>query len=452
MSGKLVAALSEAFGDACSTQRFDREEAASDSSDMAASLPAAVVWPQTTEDVLFVLELCRQHRAPLTPRGGGTSRMGNPIPVRGGVVLDMTRMNAIVATHPADRRVVVQPGVTCDQLNQAVAEHGLFFAPATGGVQGQATIGGMVAKNSSGGSALKYGATRDHVLGLTVVTGAGEIIRTGHQCPKASSAYDLTSLIVGSEGTLAVVTEVTLRLSPVPRHRAAVGFEFVDEATCAATVGRLVASGLDLAVCEYLGSGCVEALNAVGDYGLPARPVLALEVHGATASIVAGAAEAATALCVAAGARPLALAGDPFALRHGVESAIRARHPETLNVWSDLAFPPSTLPEVVELAETLASESGVCVYAYGHAAMGILYVVIPARPDDIQAWEAASDVREELVQFVVDRGGSCSGQSGIGLANRHFVRREHGMAVEVMRRVKAALDPDGLLNPGKVLP
>ena len=361
-------------------------------------------------------------------------------------------MNRVVRVSPADMMVTVQPGVTWAQLNAELAADGLFLAASPGSAGTEATIGGMVANNASGPGAIKYGPMRRHVMGLVAVTGEADVIRTGHRCKKASSGYDLTGLLVGSEGTLAIVCEVTLSLTGLPAHTERVAWSFPSDDACVRATADLVRSGLDLAACEYLDAACIAALNEFKQYGLAERPSLFVELHGATAAVVDHALAAAQDIARKHRGETLAVAGDPWAVRHWVERAVRSRHPGTLPIWRDVAFPLSELPNIVSLAHDLAKQHGLNLYTYGHAGMGILYVVMQEDPNDPEHWDLAEEAGEELVQTVIDKGGSCSAHSGIGLGNRPWMRREHGIAVKVMERLKAALDPANILNPGKILP
>ncbi|HIA04957.1 MAG TPA: FAD-binding oxidoreductase [Myxococcales bacterium] len=453
MNSSVVTELTSFMGEnAVSTSQSDLVLASRDESDLQATLPEVVVWAELTEDVLGIVAICRKYKTPLTVRGAGSSLEGNPIPVRGGVVLDLTRMNKVLAIRPDDLLATVQPGIVYDQLNEKLRPHALFFPPSPGGSADVATVGGMVANNASGIYALKYGGTKRHILGLTVVTGAGEVIRTGHKCPKTSAGYDLTALVCGSEGTLAIVTEVTLSLTGRPGavHKAA--YQFQNAEYCARAIATLVASGVDLAACEFIDSKCVYALNQYKNYDLPERPLLFLEIHGVSEAAMADTVSMAQELCLDHGGEVLDLGEDPWQVRHWATRAVRALHPGTSTIRCDVAFPISMLPQVVALAHQNAAAEQLNLYTFGHVGLGILHVLIQADPTNFERWEAADEVRNLIVETVVDQGGTCSGEHGVGLGNRQYMKREHGMAVDVMRRIKTAFDPDGILNPGKIFP
>ena len=448
----LAAALAERIGaDRVSTSDADRQAASRDESDLPPSLPEVVVRASSTEDVLSVVELCRTRRVPLVPRGAGSSLEGNPIPSRGGVVLDLSAMNRMLSLRAEDLLVTVEPGIVYQSLNDKLKPFGLFFPPSPGGSADVATIGGMVANNASGIYALKYGGTKRHVLGLVAVTGAGEIIRTGHRCPKASSGYDLTALLCGSEGTLAVVTEVTLSLTGRPAHSRKVALGFSDETACARAIAAMVGGGVDLAACEYLDARCMRALNAYKGYGLAESPALFLEAHSGTGPAVEDVIATAIEVCASEGGAPLVLPADPWEVRHWATRAIRALHPGTVTLRCDVAFPIGSLPDIVSLAHDLGAKKGLNLYAFGHAGLGIVHILIQESPE-VAAFDRASEVKDQIVEAVIDRGGTCSGEHGIGLGNKRYMKREHGLALDVMRRVKAAFDPAGIMNPGKVLP
>jgi len=435
-----------------STSPGDLAQASRDESDLEPKAPDVVVWGESTEDVIGVVEACRKYRTPLTVRGAGTSLEGNPIPIKGGVVLDLSRMKRVLSVEPEHLLAVCEPGVVYNDLNDKLAQYGLFFPTSPGGSADIATIGGMVANNASGIFALKYGATRRHIRGLVAVTGAGEVIRTGHRCPKSSAGYDLTSLLCGSEGTLAIVTEITLGLCGRPGALERMGFQFSSDGDCAQAIAALISGGVDLAACEYLDTRCIRALNKFKSYGLPETPMLFLEVHGVGTQAIEETVATAGEVCREFGGQQLQLDSDPWEVRHWATRAIRAVHPGTITVRCDVAFPIGALPQIVAKSHTLASAYDLNLYGFGHVGLGILHILIQVDPNNLALWDDAMEVKDLIVAEVVDMGGTCSGEHGVGLGNKRYMRREHGMAVEVMRRIKTAFDPEGILNPGKVLP
>ena len=450
MDSEVVAALVELVGERCSTRVADLDAVAGDASSQPRARPEVVVWPLTTDEVAAVVRLARDRRVPVTPRGAGSSLEGNPIPVRGGIVLDCSRMDAVVAVRAGDLQVDVQPGVVYAALNRALRAHGLFFPPSPGGSADWATVGGMVANNASGIYSVKYGGTRDHVRAATLVTGAGDVLRLGNRCRKSASGYHLLGLVVGSEGTLGVVTELTLALAWLPAARRQGGFGFPDASAAARATAELVRFGIDVAAIEFLDAPTMRAIDGfAGGLGLPATPCLLVEVHGSAAG-VAETWDAAEAVLGEAGGAPLALADGRvvWSIRELATRAIEAAQPAGRTVRSDLAIPIGALPALVAECEGVAAARGLALHLFGHAGIGILHVL--ARVDDAAGAAAAEAARDALVDAVLALGGSCSGEHGMGLGNRRFAAREHGAALALMQGVKALFDPAGVLNPGKM--
>jgi D-lactate dehydrogenase (cytochrome) len=432
----------------CSTRPGDLDQAAHDASSLPGSRPEMVVWPLTTDEVAAVVRVVGAKRIPLTARGAGSSLEGNPIPTHGGVVLDCSRMNRVVTVRPEDIQVDVQPGVVYAALNRALRPHGLFFPPSPGGSAEVATLGGMVANNASGIYSFKYGGVRDHVRAATVVAGDGRVVRFGNRCRKSSSGYHLLGLIVGSEGTLGIVTELTLALAglPVARHQG--GFRFADAAAAARATADLVCFGIDVAAVEFLDRPTVAALNRFGGFGLIEAPCLFVETHGSEAG-VAETWRNAVDVIGAAGGAPLELPAerDAWSIREHATRAVEAERPGAATVRADLAIPIGALPALVAACERVAAERGLVVHLFGHAGIGILHALVLAAETERAAADAA---RDTLVEHALALGGSCSGEHGMGLGNRRYAAREHGEALAFMQGVKAVFDPHGILNPGKI--
>src|SRR6185503_12122833 len=281
-------ALHERLGDRVSVRPADLEAASRDASSLLGTPPDAVVWPLATDEVQAVVRLAADARVPVTARGAGSSLEGNPIPVRGGIVLDLSRMTQVVAVRPEDLQVDVQPGVVYAALNRSLRPHGLFFPPAPGGSADVATIGGMVANNASGIYSVRYGGTRDHVRAATVVTGAGEVLRLGNRCRKSASGYHLLGLLVGSEGTLAIATELTLALAGLPAARRQGAFRFPDAPAAARATADVIRFGVDVAAIEFLDARTMAAIERLARLGLAAVPTLLVEVHGGAATVDEG--------------------------------------------------------------------------------------------------------------------------------------------------------------------
>jgi len=440
-----LASLAAILPDRHSTRPADLAAVAGDASSLPPTRPDAVVWPLTTDEIVAIVKLAGASGIPLTARGAGSSLEGNPIPVRGGIVLDCSRMTRVMSVRPEDLQVDVEPGVVYAALNRTLRPHGLFFPPSPGGSADVATIGGMVANNASGIYSVQYGGTRDHVRAATVVTGTGEVLRLGNRARKSASGYHLLGLIVGSEGTLGIVTELTLALAGLPAARRKGGFRFPDAASAARATADLVRFGIDVAAIEFLDRPTVAALNRFGDFALAESPVLLLEVHGSQTG-VAEAWHAATDVVVGAGGAPLDL-DDPWRIREQATRAVEAQRPNAATVRADVAIPIGALPALVAACERTAAERGLVVHVFGHAGIGILHALVLANEAELPAAQAA---RDALVEVALGLGGSCSGEHGMGLGNRHHAAREHGPALALMQGVKALFDPRGILNPGKI--
>jgi D-lactate dehydrogenase (cytochrome) len=434
-----------------STHAADVEAAARDESSLPPSRPQAVVWPVSTEEVRRIVEVAVAHRLPLTARGAGTSLEGNPIPLAGGLVVDFSRMDRVIEVRAGDLAVRAEPGVVYDRLNQELRSHGLFFPPSPGGSADSATIGGMVANDAGGIYSVKYGGTRDSVLAATVVVGDGRVIRVGSDCRKTSSGYHLIGLIVGSEGTLGLVTEITLRLHGIPAARTQVALAFESERRAADAISAMMAYGIDLAAVEFLDRRTIGALNRFRGYGLDERPTLFLEAHGSEET-AAQTARAAVDVSVENGGQEVRLVSgqNPWEVRHYTTRSIRAANPGKEIVRTDLAVPISRLPEVVETSYRIGDESGVSLYAFGHAGLGIVHVLIAEDPADAVRWKAAHASKDAILRCVLALGGTVSGEHGLGLGNRGYAMLEHGLALDLMKQVKRVFDPHGILNPGKI--
>ncbi len=435
-----------------STRPSDLEAASRDESTLPPALPEAVAWPQTTEEVARLVRIACRHGVPLTARGAGSSLEGNPIPVSGGAVLDFTKMDQIVAVDPENLVARVQPGVVYEKLNRELRTTGLFFPPHPGGSAEVATIGGMVANNASGIYSVLYGGTREFVRGAVVVTGTGDVVRLGNPCRKSSSGYYLVGLLVGSEGTLALATELTIALVPLPESRRRAAYVFPGDAEASAAIRDAMRWGVRLAAAEFLDRDCVRATNSFLGDSLPEHPTVLLEFHG-TPSAVGENRAAADNLCRDRGGCPMVDDGRvdrAWAARHRVTRAIQALRPEAQIVRADVAFPVSRLSDVLREARQLARARQIQLYAFGHAGLGILHVLVPAARADEAEWRAATETKNALIHAVLAMEGSVSAEHGIGLGNRPYAAAEHGPALALMQRIKQVFDPNGILNPGKI--
>ena len=448
LANDLISLLS---ADRVSTQVTDLELASHDESSCLATKPDVVVWPLTTEEVSQVVRYAHTHGIPLTARGAGSSLEGNPIPVQAGIVLDVSRMDAVVEVHQEDLQVSVQPGIVYNNLNAQLKPYGLFFPPSPGGSSDVATIGGMAANNASGIYSVKYGGTRDHVKAATVVTGTGEVLELGTRCRKTSSGYHLLGLLVGSEGTLAIATELTLSLVGLPQGRKQGALMFPTEKDAAMAIATMMRFGVDLAAVEFLDRRSIAALNRYQEFGLQEQPSLFIEVHGSPSS-VDEVFETARALCEENHGQLMSLPDgqNPWDVRHFTTRAIQALKPEGKTIRTDMGFPISCLPEVVERSYAIAERHQVVLHTFGHAGIGILHALLREDPADTDRWIAAQQAKDEIVAFVLSVGGTASGEHGIGLGSQKYVLQEHGAAVELMRGIKQVFDPKQILNPGKI--
>jgi len=398
-----------------STKAADRDHHSRDQSFHPASLPAAVVWPASAQEISTILQYANQHHIPVTPWGAGTSLEGNPIPVQGGIVLDLMRMDRILEVRPEDFQVDVQAGLKYKDLNQQLARYGLFFAPDPGA---NAAIGGMVANNAAGTRTPKYGATKDNVLRLEVVMPTGEIIRTGSLAAKTSSGYDLVHLFIGSEGTLGIITSATLNLAPLPERFSAVIASFESVAGATHSVSAIMGSGIVPAALEFLNVVTVSELNSASDLSLPEQPTLLMEFHGATDVVLQEELTLVKALCQAEGC----LRFEAGLGRQERDRLWRARHqtyeitvranPGVSFLIVDLAVPVSRFPALVAACEKALESRELKSYLVGHAGDGNLHPLIPYRAEDQASYETAKVVHGEMVRAALSLGGTVTYGAG----------------------------------------
>jgi D-lactate dehydrogenase (cytochrome) len=449
----MLEALQVHFGTRCSTALAVREQHGRDESPIDAPPPEAVVYCESTEDVAAVVKLADQYAVPVIPFGVGSSLEGHLLAVQGGISIDLSRMNRIIAVQPEDLTVTVQAGVTRMQLNNEIRHTGLFFPIDPGA---DASLGGMSATRASGTNAVRYGTMRENVLGLTVVTASGETIHTGTRARKSSAGYDLTRLMVGSEGTLGVMTEITLRLYPLPEAISAATCTFPSIDAAVRTTIQIIQMGVPIARCELLDAHAVRAVNRHDKLTLAEAPMLLMEFHGSEASV---AEQAATVQEIASefGGAGFQWATTPeertklWTARHHAYFAGAQMKPGCRTVSTDTCVPISELAACVTAASEAATAAGMQHYIVGHVGDGnfhIAYLVDPKIPAER---ELAEKLNHELVQRAIDVEGTCSGEHGIGLHKMEFLVNEAGAgAIEMMRTVKRALDPKNIMNPGKI--
>jgi D-lactate dehydrogenase (cytochrome) len=420
--------------------------------------PSAVAYARSTADVQAVVRLCNEARVPLIPYGSGTSLEGHIQATRGGVCLDMSEMAEVLRVSQADMDCSVQAGVTRVALNKHLRQTGLRFTVDPGA---DASIGGMVATGASGTSAVKHGTMRENVLGLTAVLASGEVMRTGGRARKSSAGYDLTRLLVGSEGTLAVVTEVTLRLHAVPPAAAAASCLFPTLEAAASAVTLMLQSSIPVTRCEVLDAGTVAAFNAyaVEVPDLPIGPHLLLEFEGASEASVAEQAEMARACCDEYGGAAFEWASSEadqrrlWQARHGTYYAALAMRPGSKGLVTDAAVPISRLAQVMQETADDIRMSGVSGPIFGHAGDGNFHTILLLHPDDPPEYVAAvHGVHTRIIERAIAVGGTCTGEHGVGVGKKGWLRRQHGDGcIGAMRAIKLALDPRNILNPDKVV-
>jgi D-lactate dehydrogenase (cytochrome) len=415
--------------------------------------PDVVVFPETAQEVGAVLALARRERVPVVPFGAGTSLEGHVIPVEGGISLDLTRMNGIVEVNAGDLDATVQAGVLRSALNARVGRDGLFFPVDPGA---DATLGGMAATNASGTTTVRYGNMRAQVLALKVVLADGTILRTGGRARKSSAGYELTQLFVGSEGTLGVITELTLRLHGIPEYTIAARASFPDvEAACRASTA-IVGSGLLVTRVELMDGPTVLAVNAHKGSDYPAEPTILFEFSGSEPSVEADVA-AARELSIAEGCTDFVLERDREArarlweARHHVAHALLAGGRGRQLMSTDVCVPLSELPGAIGVARKLVDGLGMPAAILGHVGDGnyhVAFLIDVEREDEVRT---AKEINAAIVEDALARGGTCTGEHGIGLGKIDHLEREHGDLLPLMRGIKELLDPAGILNPGKVL-
>lgn len=450
---ELVAGLTSLFGDRFSQSSGLREHHGKDESSYPQAPPQAVVFPHTTDEVSQAVRLCHQHRVAVIPYGTGTSLEGHVLAIQGGICLDLSQMNRVLAVYVEDLNARVQAGVTRKQLNAELHDTGLFFPIDPGA---DASLGGMTATRASGTNAVRYGTMRENVMALTVVLADGRVIHTGGRAKKSAAGYDLTRLFVGSEGTLGVITEVTVKLYPLPEAMSAAvcAFPGVDEAV--RTVIQTIQLGVPVARMELLDKLTIEAVNRFSKTGLREAPTLFFEFHG-SAAYVEEQAKTVQALAAEHGGMDFDWATRPedrnrlWQARHDAYFACLQLKPGSRAVSTDVCVPISRLAECIADTNKDIAKASMPIPLFGHAGDGNFHLMIlvdPASQADIAEAEA---INHHLVERALAMDGTCTGEHGIGIGKMDFLETEHGEGVEVMRAMKRTLDPHNLLNPGKVI-
>jgi D-lactate dehydrogenase (cytochrome) len=451
----LVADLRAVAGDRVSTAAAVREHHRHGESWHAAAPPDAVVFPETTAEVSRVVAVCAAHGAPIVPFGIGSSLEGHVNAIRGGVSIDLTRMTRVLRLSPDDMDVTVEAGLTHRKLNEALKNTGLMFMVDPGA---DATIGGMTATRASGTAAVRYGTMRETVLGLTVVLADGRIVHTGGRARKSSSGYDLTRLFVGSEGTLGVITEVTLRLYGRPEAISTAVCGFASMEGAATTVIETIQLGVPVARIEIIDEVQLAIVNRFSKTAFPEVPTLFFEFHGPSTASVEEQARLVREVADGHGATSFQWTTSPeerarlWEARHNVLYATIASRPGCKAWTSDICVPIAHLAECIVATQADLRESQLVAPLVGHAGDGNFHLIFMLDPDDPDELARVAAANHRLVERALGYGGTCSGEHGVGMGKLKYVQREHGDALAVMRDVKRALDPRGLMNPGKLVP
>lgn len=448
-------ALRELLGDRFTEGAGHRDLHAKDASWHPPQPPEAVCFPESTEEVSQIARICFEHQIPMIAYGAGTSLEGHVHAVQGGVSVDLTRMNRILAIRPEDLDATVEAGVTRKQLNRLAAEDGLFFAVDPGA---DATFGGMAATRASGTNAVRYGTMRENVVAMTVVLADGRVIRTSGRARKSSAGYDLTRLFVGSEGTLGIITELTVRLYGIPEAISSAVVSFPTLSDAAQTAIEVIQAGVPVARMELLDATLMGAVNDYANLDYTVRPTLMFEFHGSEAAVAEHAQEAGEA-AHANGGGDFRWATDPaereklWEARHHAYYASLALRPGCEGLTTDACVPISNLAECIVKTQDDVAQSSLQATLVGHVGDGNFHFVMlidPENPDEIAE---AKSINERMVARALALDGTCTGEHGVGLGKRNYLRDEHGDdALDVMRAIKLALDPRNLMNPGKILP
>lgn len=447
-------ALRQLLGDRFTTGESTRAIHGRDESWHAPRLPDAVVFPNDTAEVSAIARICHQHRVPMIPFGAGSSVEGALIPVRGGVAVSTANLNQLLEVNPGNFDCVAQPGLLRRSLNEQIRHTGLFFSVDPGA---DASVGGMAATRASGTNTVRYGTMADAVRGLEVVLADGQIIRTGSHARKSSAGYDLTHLFIGSEGTLGFITKLILRLYPRPEHIISATCTFPDVNSAVECSVAIMQSGIPIARLEFLDEVMIDAVNQYSKLSLPLKPHLFFEFHGSpgqTSEVLDTVRELATDFngqdfysATAQEERDRL-----WRARHDCAYACMAYERPKRMMTTDVCVPLDDLADNINAVRADAQAAGITAPVLGHVGDGNFHTVLLIDPNDVEAVKKAEGVHRRLVERAINCGGTCTGEHGVGLGKREFMGLEHGNALGVMQSIKKALDPYGLMNPGKVLP
>lgn len=451
---QVIEQLRQWMGTRMSTSQSVREQHGKGESWHPVCAPDAVCFAQSTEEVARIVTVCASHRVPIIAFGTGTSLEGHLQALAGGICIDLSQMNEVLSIHAADLDCRVQAGVTRKQLNHELRDTGLFFPVDPGA---DASIGGMTATRASGTNAVRYGTMRESVLSLTYVDAGGNIVQTGSRAKKSSAGFDLTHLLVGSEGTLGVITEIGLRLHGLPEviQSAVVDFPSVKDAVN--TVIDVIQTGLPMARIELVDTAYMKAINAYSKTDYPERDTLFLEFHGTQLSVDEQVSLFKQLSADYGGGEFLVAQKEEersrlWQARHDAYYAIMAAHPGTNAMTTDVCVPISSLVDIIEYIREQMVDSSFNAELLGHVGDGNFHMIFCVAPDDQNALKEALELNELLVSRAIELDGTCTGEHGVGMGKLKYLRREHGdAAVDTMRAIKLALDPHNLMNPGKTI-
>ena len=450
----LIDALQARFGAQCSLAQAVREQHGRDEGSLQAPPPSAVVFAESTQDVADAVKLASQYEVPVIPYGAGSSLEGHLLAVQGGISIDVSRMNRVLSINADDLTVTVQPGITRKQLNEAIKDTGLFFPIDPGA---DASIGGMCATRASGTNAVRYGTMRENVLALEVVTASGEVIRTGNRAKKSAAGYDLTRLMVGSEGTLGIFTEITLRLFPLPEAVSAAVCSFPTLADAVHTVIQTIQMGVPIARVELIDRHSVRMVNAHSKLTLREEPMLLMEFHGSPASVKEQA-ETVQDIASEFGGNAFEWASTPeertrlWTARHNAYFAAVQSRPGCKAISTDTCVPISRLADCLLESVDEAEASGLPYFLVGHVGDGNFHTLMLVEPGNAGEIATAKRIARRMADRAIAVGGTISGEHGIGVGKRDLMLDQHGEACAVMSAIKRALDPNNIMNPGKLLP
>ena len=456
MSPEMLDKLHSLLGDRLTTAKNVREDHAKDVSHHLPHLPHAVAFPHTNTEVSQIVKICARYSVPIVPFGTGTGVEGAVVAIHGGICVDLTQMNQILQVNQSDMDVTVQAGVTRNQLNSHLSEigTGLYFPVDPGA---DASLGGMAATRASGNAAVRYGTMRENVLGLTVITADGNIIQTGGRARKSSAGYDLTRLFVGSEGTLGVITEVTLKLEKTPEAVSAAVCAFSDIAAAANTAIQVIGSGIPVARLELLDEIQMGAVNNYSGLDYKVAPTLLFEFHGSESAVTEQAQTVGTIVHEYGGEDFQWAAGEEdrnrlWQARYDSYYASLALRPGSVGYVTDVCVPISRLADCILKTKQEIQASGLVAPLLGHVGDGNFHVVFPLDPNHPEELKEAQRLSQLFVEYALQMDGTCTGEHGIGLGKIDALRQEHGLGVDVMHAIKKSLDPQNIMNPGKVIP